>query len=61
MGKGKEIEFHNGRSFFIFQTFPPFLLGSFGGDLVEGRFSKIHLHLHCGFDLVRMCVGFGKN
>jgi hypothetical protein len=26
-GKGKEIEFHDGRSFSFFQTFPPFLFG----------------------------------
>jgi hypothetical protein len=37
-GKGTEIEFHNGRSFSFFQTFPSFLFSSFGGDLVEGRF-----------------------
>ena len=53
--RGKEIEFHNGRSFVIFQTFPPILLGLFdSGDLVEGRFSKIQLH--CGLDSVRMCM-----
>ena len=53
--RGKEIEFHNGRSFVIFQTFPPILLGLFdSGDLVEGRFSKIQLH--CGLDSVRMCL-----
>jgi hypothetical protein len=38
--KGTEIEFHDGRSFSFFQTFPPFLFGSLCGDLVEGRFQK---------------------
>jgi hypothetical protein len=41
----------------LFSFFKPFLLsfwGSFGGDLVKGRFFKIQLH--CGFDQVRMCL-----
>ncbi len=38
--------------YLFFQTFPPLFLGSFGGDLLEGRFSKIQLH--CGFYQVRM-------
>ena len=55
MGKGKEIEFHNGRSFSFFKPFLLFFWGSFdSGDLVEGRFSQIQLH--CGFDSVRMCL-----
>ena len=51
-GKGTEIEFYDGRSFY-FLNLSSFLSYSFGGDLVEGRFK---MELRCGFDKVRMCL-----
>jgi hypothetical protein len=37
-GKGEINRIFLMAALFIFQTFPPLFLGSFGGDLVEGRF-----------------------
>ena len=53
MGKGENKLNFMMAALFIFQTFPPLFLGSFGGDLVGRRFLKFNCiadFIRCGCD-----------